>query len=190
MIVMDENAIIPIETKQKRIRRKEEKLVLQNQIVSERLKGHSFQSISDRLNLSEPQLRRHYKEFFETKLKELLTEKRLLFSKLLYEFELSIDSANTFLEKAKGEEDSSKIGSWMKLRQDFLKDYNEFLTENGLFNGLLDTVEQEESDEPVVVLVNSFKKLLKDKFSEARKNALEEEKKETVEIQDKVQPVV
>lgn len=173
---MTENDIL-VPGKVKRYRRFEEKLQLQNQIAKLRTQGCAFSVIAERVALSEVQVRRHWRQFFVDKLKYLTKEKVLIYGQLLYQFEFSLELSNQLLCRAMDEGEISKIGGSLKFRQEALKDYRDFLDSTGLFKGLVTSIEQEDSDEPVAVLQRAYRDMLKEKMREAQKQDLEELKK-------------
>lgn len=157
---MTEDIMIPVQ----RYRRAEEKMAIQTKIANLRLIGQPIKSIALEIGLSERQVRRHQKEFFESKLKDLIKEKQIFFSQLIYQFELSIDQTNSFLEQAKTEGDPVKIGSWLKLRQEFLVDYKDFLQSIGFFRALIQQLERTYDPSPLDLASDGAMSYLEEKM--------------------------
>lgn len=173
---MTENELVP--EKVKRYRRIEEKLMLQNDIAKMRVQGCAFSVIAERVGLSEVQTRRHWRQFFVDKLKHLADQKVLVYAQLLFQYEYSLEVSNQLLKQAMGDGEITKIGGCLKFRQEALRDYRDFLDSTGLFKGLMTTIEQEDDDEPITMIQNAFKDMLKQRMIEAQKKQLEDLKKQ------------
>lgn len=159
----------------------EEKLSIQSKIAELRLRGLSFELIGGEIGLSERQVRRHFKSFFEDRLNDLVGQKRELFSKLLYEYEHSLESANTLLEQAKQDGNQAKIAVFMKIRQECLRDYRDFLDWIGLFKGILEEPVKVDVG-PVELVRNEYKQFLKEKLNEISEKKVNEKISESPSI--------
>lgn len=135
---------------------------VQTKIIQLRMDGETFEAIAYIVGLSERQTRRHYDEFIRKNNEQFFQNKKRLFGAILLQFESSLDNSSRQLRRAESENDPARILLWQKMRQECLRNYADFLRENGVFQ--IGQIEDVEGESPIDILIRGHQKSLLEKI--------------------------
>lgn len=170
---MPENKNYPIKQEHSIKRRysTKEKNELWEKISRYRMIGMTFYQISKEVGIDQRNVRRHWDQYLEEYYKDWKESKQKVVAGLMKEFENSLQRANTQLLKAMNPAenqviDEAKIAAYMRIRQECLRDYKDYMREVGVLND--DELKKIDEDEPVVQVMKEYKKALKERLNNAK----------------------
>lgn len=169
----ENNQLLLIKRKQ-RTRQEIEEIV--EKVGNYRMLGFTFANIGKALGISEAQSFKHYNKWCEIHEKELRRFKRNFLVSTNVGYSKRLASAHRHFVKSEEEQDKVATGFWSRHIIEIMKEHEAFLARRGLLTeqdlNELTEVKSLEQKEPIVLVIEEYRKYLVEKIENNRKNTV------------------
>lgn len=145
-----------------------ERSEMQQYIAECRACGLTYEKIAKETNLSIRSVKRLYYDWLDNHSKEWKQSKSRNVMALFQRFEQNVNRTAIKVEESIAKGDDAKFAAFQKLNQECLRDYEKFLRDSKLFEE--EAISSAPEDEPVTQLISEYKKMLKERFKNAKQS--------------------